>query len=379
MFLYQENNTYFAQIASGLEEEAEKELGWFGAKNTQRQPRGIRFQADKAALYRINYKSRLITRVLAPLISFPCTNGDELYEAASAVKWRRFLNVRETFAVFSNVSDSTIDNSHFASLRLKDAIADCFTRFRGKRPDVDTKNPDVWFNIHIHKDEAVVSLDTSGGSLHKRGYRKRSVDAPMQETVAAAMIQLSDWDGESPIIDPMCGSGTLLSEAHMYACNIPAGYLKQKFGFEHLPDYDETIWTDVKKKSDKRIIKLDKGLISGNDINEKAAKAAMKNVNALPGGNRISISIGHFENVEVPEDAVIMCNPPYGIRLKSKEGMDVFYKKLGDFLKQKCKGCSAYIYFGEPKYLKNIGLKAEWKKNLRNGGLDGKLAKYEMY
>jgi putative N6-adenine-specific DNA methylase len=374
---YQKTNEYFAQIAPGLEEDGAKEFKWYGAKATTTILSGIYFTADKESLYRINYKSRLATRILAPLTSFECFSSDGIYNAGKQIDWDDFISVSDTFAVFANVSDSNVDNSHFAALRLKDAIADWFVDKYGKRPSIDTKNPAIWFNLHLRKNQAVISVDTSCGSLHKRGYRKNAVSAPMQETLAAAVIQATEWDGEQPFYDIMCGSGTLLCEAIMYCSNIPAGNLRKRFGFEKLPDFDQAIWINEVTKSRKKIRPLAPDLIHGNDISDEAIRISKTNVNSLPFGNRVKLTKNSFEDLVIKKESIIVCNPPYGIRMKGN--IEELYKKIGDFLKQKCSGSSAFIYFGDRKLVKHIGLKATWKKNLKNGGLDGQLVKYEMY
>ncbi|MBF0468081.1 MAG: class I SAM-dependent RNA methyltransferase, partial [Desulfamplus sp.] len=237
-FKYQQDSKYFAQIAENLSEEGISELEALGAKDIKPAHSGIYFSAEKYVFYRINYMSRLISRVLAPLESFPCNDSDILYRNAKKIKWELLVSRKTTFSIVSNVSDSTIDHSQFAALRLKDAIADYFRERTGKRPNVDTVNPDIIINLHIRNDMADISVDASGGALHKRGYREESVTAPMQETVAAAIIRLSEWDGSVPLYDPMCGSGTLLCEALMRHCNIPAAIFREKFGFQMLPDYN---------------------------------------------------------------------------------------------------------------------------------------------
>lgn len=379
MYQYQSDNTYFAQISEGLEEEGRKELSWLGATRIKDEYRGFTFNADKASLYRINYKARLITRVLAPLKRFRCKDQEVLYQQIRSIEWGDFLSETDTFAVFSNVSDSSIDNSHFASLKIKDAIADYFRDKTGIRPNIDTRSPDLWINLHLRHNDAVVSIDTSGGSLHKRGYRIKSVEAPMQETLAAAIIQMSDWDGEQMLYDPMCGSGTLLCEALMYCCNIPAGYLKHSFGFKRLPDFDESAWKEILIKGKKQIRQLPDGLICGSDMSRQAITATINNINKLPGGKFVELSTLPFQEIGNLSDTLIVCNPPYGIRLSKGKNMASFYKNLGDFLKLKCQGSTAYIYFGDRSYIKNMGLRASWKKPLKNGGLDGRLVKYEMY
>ena len=184
------------------------------------------------SLYRINYQARFITRVLAPLMSFPCRDRDDLYRVGSAIDWAQIFSVDQTFGIFSNVSgNEQITHSNFASLCLKDAVADHFRGKCGRRPDVDRTDPDIWLNLHIEKTHGTISIDTSGGSLHRRGYRSETIAAPMQEILAAAMVALSGWQGEKPLYDPMCGSATLLCEAMMAYCRIPSGYLKKNFGF----------------------------------------------------------------------------------------------------------------------------------------------------
>lgn len=379
MYQYQSNNEFFAQIADGLEDQGVKELSWLGATQIIKEYRGLRFKADKAALYRINYKSKLLTRVLAPLVSFPCHDQESLYKNARAIDWSDFLPETGTFAIFANVSESKINNSHFASLKFKDAIVDQFRDKTGQRPNIDTRNPDIWFNLHIRENKAVISVDTSGGSLHRRGYRKKTVDAPMQETLAAAIIELSEWDGEQPFYDPMCGSGTLLCEALMYACNIPAGYLRNNFGFLRLPDFEKSIWWDIQQKGRKQIRKIPDDIIAGSDILKSAVSAAKSNINLLPGGKDIQITQSAFEDIGNLSDCLIICNPPYGIRLEQGQDMGPLYKRLGDFLKLNCQGSTAYIYFGDRELIKKVGLRPTFKIPLKNGGLDGRLVKYELY
>ncbi len=277
------------------------------------------------------------------------------------------------------VSDSTISHSKYASLRLKDAVADYFKEKTGQRPDVSIRNPDILLNLHIRHNTAEISLDTSGGALHRRGYREETVLAPMQETVAAAIIRFTEWNGSLPLYDPMCGSGTLLCEALMRYCNIPAGIFRNKFGFEFLPDFDGSIWKQVKKEADTSIRELPQGLIAGSDVSVEAVDAARINIMGLNYGKNVRVERADFRELSAIEGQVIVANPPYGIRMGEDEDLEAFYKDLGDFLKQKCRGSTAYIYFGERRYIKKIGLKASWKKPIKSGGLDGRLVKYEMY
>ena len=379
VYQYQKDGRYFAQIAEGLKEAGAEELSELGAENVKPEFSGIRFEANKSTLYRINYLTRLLSRCLSPLVSFTCHDTDTLYQKAKQIKWEDFFEKGNTFAVSGNVSDSAISHSKYAALRLKDAVADYFREKTGQRPDVSVRNPDILLNLHIRHDKAVISLDTSGGALHRRGYREETVSAPMQETVAAAIIRFSEWDGSVPLYDPLCGSGTLLCEALMWYSEIPAGVFRNRFGFEFLPDFDIAVWKQVKKESDRRIRKLPKGLIAGSDVSAEAVGAARTNLMGLHYGNNVSVERADFRKLPTLEGHVIVANPPYGIRMGRDENLEVFYKDLGDFLKQKCKGSTAFVYFGEREYIKKIGLKASWKKPIKAGGLDGRLVKYEMY
>jgi putative N6-adenine-specific DNA methylase len=376
---YQKSNRYFAQVADDIKDIASAELIELGADGIKDSYRGIYFNASPKVLYKINYFSRLINRVLAPLISFDCHSDNYLYQTAGKVDWSDFLNPDQTFAVFASVSNSKIKHSKFASLRLKDAIVDYFMENESRRPSIDTREPDVWFNLHIDKNEAVISLDTSGGSLHRRGYRQSSIEAPMIETLAAAIIKYSEWNGETPFYDPFCGSGTFLCEAYIHAANMPASLFRKNFGFQHLPDYDSKLWAKVKADTILDVKEVPENLISGSDISSKSVEIALKNCSNLDREKVIKVNQTNIFKMDGLKNKTIVCNPPYGVRLNKKEDLSPFYKTFGDFLKFQCKGSTAYVYFGDRKYLKNIGLRPTWKKILSNGGLDGRLAKFELY
>jgi putative N6-adenine-specific DNA methylase len=379
VFAYQQSQRYFAQIAEGLEDTGADELHELGARDIRLAYRGLHFEAEKAALYRINYQSRLVTRVLAPLAAFPCHETDYLYRKAKLIPWKDIMGVDQTLAVFANLSNSKIRHSHYAGLCVKDAIVDYFREDCGRRPDIRRIDPDVWINVFIENNRAVISLDTSGGSLHRRGYRREGVEAPMQETVAAAIIRWTEWDGDRPLVDPMCGSGTLLAESLMHCCRIPAAFLRSRFGFERLPDFERSLWAAVKASADRGIRPLPAGLITGSDIAKDAIATAADNLRKLPQGENITLQRADVRRLRALSERVIVCNPPYGIRLKHPAGMGEFYREFGDFLKQNCRGSTAFVYFGDREMLKHIGLKPSWKRPLKNGGLDGRLAKFEMY
>jgi putative N6-adenine-specific DNA methylase len=379
VFTYQKSSRFFGQIPEGLEELGFQELKKLGGKEIKPSHRGFYFSADQTSLYRINYCARLFSRILAPLLRFDCHSSKYLYRTAKKIDWPALISLDRTFAVNANVSHSRIKHSHYASLCLKDAIVDVFRENTGQRPDVETKTPDIRFNLYIQNNKATIYLDTSGGSLHRRGYRKEGGAAPMQETVAAAIIKYCDWNGKRPLIDIMCGSGTLLSEALMHYCRIPAGYLRKNFGFEVLPDFEKKTWLQVKKEADKKIRDLPEGLIMGNDISKEAVETAKINTGFFPQAQNIRFSVSPFQKIKNLENTVIISNPPYGLRLGAQSNMDNLMKELGDFLKKQCTGAIAYIYFGNRELIKKVGLKPSWKKPLISGGLDGRLVKYTLY
>ena len=379
MFEYQKDNRYFAQVTGMMEELCEQELIELGAINTKTAYRGVYFEADATTLYKINYTSRLLSRVLAPLITFYCDNQNVLIKSAENIPWEELFSVNKTFAISASVSNSKITNSLYASLCLKDGIADYFRAKYGKRPDVDKGNPDIRFNLHIEKDRAVISLDTSGESLHKRGYRLLAGEAPMQETLAAAIIRISKWSGDRPLLDCMCGSGTITAEALMHYCRIPAQKLRRNFGFYNLPEFDKKAWEDLKERYDKEIRPLPEGIIFGSDRSSEAIKVARANLSRLPFYESVNLSGKSFQQIKQFENGTLITNPPYGIRLGKMTEVQELYKELGDFIKQKCTGTSAFIYTGEPTLRKYIGLKTTKRIPLANGKLEGVLLQIDSY
>ncbi len=379
MYEYQMTGRFFGTIAEDLKPLGERELIGLGANELKDAYRGIFFNCDMETLYRINYQSRFFSRITAPLITFDCHSDRYLYSTAMSIDWSEFLAPDSTFAIFATVHDSRINHSHFAALRLKDAIADWFMERYGKRPDIDTISPDLWIGLRIFRNRAYIRLDTSGGSLHRRGYREQSVEAPMQETLAAAIVELSGWDGSEPLYDPFCGSGTILCEAHMKYCGIPSGYLRGRFGFENLPEFDREDWTRVKSEIDSCIKEPPEGLICGSDISGKAVDAAKCNCGLLPCGDRIDLRVSPYGSISGLRNRTIISNPPYGLRLKGDGNVENLMKGFGDFLKQRCSGSRAWIYFGKRELIKSVGLRSSVKTPLHNGKLDGRLVLYEMY
>lgn len=363
-------------MAGSLEPHARIELESFGAKVLQEIPRGLRFSADKECLYRIVYCSRLVQRVLAPLVSFKCHSEKYLYtQAIKAFDWTELFSLEQSFGIESNVSRSNISHSLYAGQLLKDAICDRFRDRFGERPDFSPQSADIVFNLHIKDNWATIALDLTGLSMHKRGYRVVSSAAPLQETLAAAIVYLSGWMGEKPLLDPMCGSGTLLAEALMKHCNIPAGYLRQDRGLQFLPDYDGALDRQVRHNANGQIIPLPRGLISGSDISAECVESTRENLARLPGGDAVALKVCSFQFLAAQPGKCIITNPPYGVRLGNTESTRKLYNDLGDFLKQRCPDSEAYILCGNAELVSELRLRAHWKKNLKNGDIEVKLAK----
>jgi putative N6-adenine-specific DNA methylase len=378
-FLYQDGEPFFAQIPDGAEEVAKAELERLGATDIRPGYRGLYFHADREALYRITYSALTLSRVLCPLIRFQCHSPEYLYRRAQTIDWTALFTVRHTFAVFATVANSAIRHSQYAALRVKDAIVDQFRAQGGARPSIEPQDPDLWINLYLHANVATISLDLSGGSMHRRGYRVESVEAPMQETVAAAMIAMTGWDGETPLVDPMCGSGTILCEALMLYCRVPAAFLRPRLGLRFLPEFDGGAWMRLKKEIDAGIRTVPEGLIRGSDADRAAVRATRANLARLPGGERVRTECKRFEDIERIAGAAIVTNPPYGLRIGKRDAMPEFVKGFGDFLKQRCAGSTAYIYFGDRELIKSLGLRPAFKKPLASGGLDGRVVKLEMF
>ena len=376
---YQKENKYFAQVSGSLEQHAATELTAMGATILKIVPRGLQFSCSQKCLYHIVYRARLVQRVLAPLMHFKCLSDKDLYTFTyKRFDWTQLFAADQSFGIDTNVSDSNIKHSLYAGQLLKDAICDRFRDKYSQRPNFDTNKPDISFSLHIRENMATVSLDLTGISMHKRGYRISSTLAPLQETLAAAMIVMSGWQGEKPLLDPMCGSGTILAEALMHYCHIPAGYLRQDRGLQYLPDFDEALWNTVKSIDDAQIIPLPAGLICGSDISPKNIESSRINLLKLPGGENVELDVCAFQEITRQSERCIVTNPPYGIRIGSADSTIKLYNELGDFLKQKCPASEAYVLCGSKELIPELRLRAHWKKSLKNADLEVKLAKIIM-
>jgi putative N6-adenine-specific DNA methylase len=362
----------------GLEEIVAGELRDLGATNVEVLNRAVKFTGDKAMLYKSNLHLRTALKVLKPFSQFMLRDDIDLYKRIKRIDWEQFMSVDGTLAIEATVNGEYFTHSQFVALKSKDAIVDQFREKYGRRPSVDLENPDLRINIHINDRSCSVSLDSSGVSLGKRGYRLEQSLAPMSEVLAAGIIALSGWDKKRNLLDPMCGSGTLAIEAALIACNIAPGRLRT-FGFGKWKDFNADLWASLKKEADNQIIEPSCKIFS-SDIESRSVEISKRNAINAGVENLIEFkqmdflhSNDHFNN------GIVLMNPPYGERLKEVEEIIPFYQEIGTQLKHHYEGCDAWIISGNIEALKFIGLRPSRKIRLFNGPLECKLQKYELY
>ena len=369
---------FLAKTFAGLEETLAAELQALGADQIAVQPRLVRFNGNKEVLYKANYLSRTALRILVPLFDFEAKNEQQLYNGIRSFDWSDWINPDKTFAIDPVVNSSVFRHSHYAALKAKDAIADQFRDRTGLRPSVDTDNPDLRINLHISETACSVSIDSSGDSLHRRGYRTGTREAPINEVLAAGMILMTGWTGETLFLDPMCGSGTILIEAAMIAANMPPLGLRRTFGFQHWPNFDAPLWSKIKKEAQAAIRKPAFSIL-GYDKDPRALGVADKNIFAAGLEQSISLERKKFETLEPPPvPGIAVFNPPYEERMITGD-INELYKNIGDQLKQAFAGYDAWIISANMEALKHIGLRPSKKINLFNGPLACKFQRYELY
>lgn len=369
---------FLAKTFAGLEETLAAELQALGADQIAVQPRLVRFNGNKEVLYKANYLSRTALRILVPLFDFEAKNEQQLYNGIRSFDWSDWINPDKTFAIDPVVNSSVFRHSHYAALKAKDAIADQFRDRTGLRPSVDTDNPDLRINLHISETACSVSIDSSGDSLHRRGYRTGTREAPINEVLAAGMILMTGWTGETLFLDPMCGSGTILIEAAMIAANMPPLGLRRTFGFQHWPNFDAPLWNKIKKEAQAAIRKPAFPIL-GYDKDPRALGVADKNIFAAGLEQSISLERKKFETLEPPPGpGIAVFNPPYEERMITGD-INELYKNIGDQLKQAFAGYDAWIISANMEALKHIGLRPSKKINLFNGPLACKFQRYELY
>lgn len=370
--------SYLAKTLHGFETVLAEELKALGAANIQLLKRAVAFEGDKALLYRANYELRTAMRILQPIHSFSARNERNLYTGVRDIDWTNYLSVHDTLAVDAVTQGETFRHSHYAALTVKDAIVDQFRERQGRRPDVNTDTPSLRVHLHVYGNQCDLLLDSSGDTLHKRGYRRETVEAPLSEVLAAGMILLSGWDGRGPFVDPMCGSGTLAIEAAMIALKVPPQFKRESFGFFRWPDFDQKLWRRIKKEADDRTEPFEFSIIAA-DIDSRARNATAVNVLSAGLENHIRIEKIPFDKLTPPEPpGVLITNPPYDERLQL-EDIAAFYKSIGDRLKKTWKGWDAWLISSNRDALKNIGLRTSRKINLFNGALECSFQKFELY
>jgi len=374
-----ENFKMVATTMFGLEEVLETELKNLGAQDVKKGVRNVSFSGDKGFMYKANIALRTAIRILKPIKSFRVFDEEDLYESIQKIRWEDYMNVDSTFSIGSVVNSKFFTtNSHFISLKSKDAIADYFRDKYDKRPSVDIKHPDLKIHVHIQKEFCAVSIDSSGDSLHKRGYRTSTNIAPINEVLAAGMVLLSGYNGSSNFIDPMCGSGTILIEATMIACNIPANINRPEFGFEKWDDYDEDLYYTIQDSLLKKIVSPSHKIM-GFDKAPSAVRKANENVESANLSDFIGVHHVNFFNSmkEVFGSTIILFNPPYGERLNIDT--EEFYKKIGDTLKNGYPDSKVWFITSDLEALKHVGLRTSKRIPLKNGDLDCRFVRYDMY
>lgn len=361
----------------GLEQVLGKEIEKIGGENIQQAHRAVTFTGDKELLYKANYHLRTAIRVLKPIHQTKVKNDIQLYNSIKSIEWDKLMDAKQTFLIDSNVTSPHFNHSHYVSQKVKDAIVDLFKGKYGKRPSVDTNDPDIKINVLISNEDMIVSLDSSGESLHKRGYRSVQGPAPLNEILAAGMILLTEWEGNSNFVDPMCGSGTLAIEAALIAYNIPPGTYRKKFGFENWLDYDDDLFQRiVDETSEKKDVDH---FISASDISHQATSIAKQNIKSAMLEKKIELATKSIEDLVVPNGGgLAVINPPYGERLKEYQ-IKAFYSRIGDALKKKFNGYEVWILSANKDAMKNIGLRTSKKITLLNGQLECKYHRFKIF
>lgn len=373
-----ENFKMIAKTFFGFEEILAKELQILGAQDVEMGTRMVSFKGDKGFMYKANLSLRTALKILKPIYYFKATNDQNLYKGMQGIDWSKFIGERQTFVIDTTIHSDNFKHSQFVSQKAKDAIVDQFREKTGQRPSVDKDFPDLRINIHIDKDQVSVALDTSGASLHQRGYKTATNIAPINEVLASGMLLLAGWDGKSDFLDPMCGSGTLLAEAAMIACNIPANINRKEFAFEKWNDWDNDLFDQIIDALMKRTREFHY-MITGYDKAPSAVQKAKDNIKNANLEDYITISQANFFDTKKENTGPLQMvfNPPYGERLDIE--MERFYREIGDTLKNNYPNTNAWFITANLEALKFVGLRPSRKIKLFNGSLEARLVKYEMY
>lgn len=366
-----------AKTFMGLENVLAQELTQLGANNVRIGRRMVSFKGDKEMMYRANFQLHTAIRILKPIAHFKAKSAEDMYDEVKKIDWSKYILDGKTFSVDSVVYSDEFRNSRFVTYKVKDAIVDQFREKTGTRPNISVSNPDIRLNIHIAEDQATLSLDSSGESLHRRGYRQESVEAPLNEVLAAGMILMTGWKGDTDFIDPMCGSGTLPIEAALIARNISPGVFRKEFAFEKWPDFDKDLFDEIyNDDSQEREFTHH---IYGYDIDMKCVNTANLNIRAAGLSKDITIQQADFKNFEKPaEKSLLIMNPPYGERISTPNLMAT-YKMIGERLKHQFAGNEAWVLSYREECFEQIGLKPSIKIPVYNGSLECEFRKYTIF
>jgi putative N6-adenine-specific DNA methylase len=371
---------YFATCARGIERTLAGELRDLGASAIEVGRGGVHFSGDQALLYKANLWLRTAIRVLRPILEAPVQSPEELYAAVRTVDWTRYLTPGHTLAVDCNVRDSRITHSKYAALKTKDAICDQFIERCGRRPSVDVDEPMVGLNLHIYRDHAVLSLDSTGESLHKRGYRPILTKAPLNEALAAALILLSDWKPDTPFADPLCGSGTLPIEAAWIAIGRPPGLTRRRFGFQGWLDFDINLWLELRDQARRGVRKTFPAPIVGSDLRRDAIQFSRQNAKAAGVGHLLHFDMRDVRDFQPPPGppGTILCNPPYGERIGEELDLKGLYRALGKVFRERCADWKAFVFTGNARLARSIGLTPVADVSLFNGKIPCRLLRYDL-
>lgn len=365
-----------AKTLFGLEEVLEKELRQLGATHIKIGVRMVSFEGDLGFMYKANMMLRTAVRILVPIHSFKARTEVDLYDGIYQMDWSQYLSAHDTLAVHGTVASQYFNHSQYVALKTKDAIVDQIRNNTGRRPDVDTQHPDLRISVHINDQTVDVSIDSSGEPLFKRGYRQETNIAPINEVLAAGLILLSGWDQRSQFIDPMCGSGTIAIEAAMIAANIAPNLNRPEFGFEKWPNYDNALFENIQASCLKKMREFE-GPIIARDADGYTLEKAKENVKNANLSDFIKLEKGDFFKDSQSAEAFLMFNPPYDERIEIDT--ESFYKSIGDALKQRYAGSTAWMITGNLEALKYVGLRPSRKIKMYNGKLEARFVKYEMY
>ncbi len=361
----------------GFEDVLKEELAELGFPDAIKLNRAVQITGTWRDVYYLNVHLRCALSVLVQVKKFRIRDEDDLYTQAMKIDWTKYFDVKKTFAVKGAVYSDFFKHSQYPFLLVKDAIVDTFRKNLNDRPDVNTKKPQVMFDVYINNKEVTISLNTSGAPLFQRGYRDEAGLAPMNEVAAAGLIRMSGWDRKSTFVDPFCGSGTFLIEAALMAANLPATLERHHFAFKNFANFDEEIWDDIQNAIPKRITELP-CLIVGSDKNAEMVMKARRNLRRLPIGRFVKVNADSFQESKSPaESGVMITNPPYGERMGDE--IEELYEELGDWMKTEMQGFSCWIVSSNMEAFKFVGLRPDRKVKVFNGSLECSFRKYEIY